>query len=142
MVYLEPIQYDTDGGGNAVARFTITLASASTQPVTVQYSTSNGTANAGTDYVAAAGAITFAPGVTSQTVEVQVLADTLVEPDESFSVTLSNPTGATITAAGEDHAYRAPAPAGWARAHARARSIGSRAAKYRRHRPAHPGRCP
>ena len=97
MVYLEPIQYDTDGGGNAVARFTITLASASTQPVTVQYSTSNGTANAGTDYVAAAGAITFAPGVTSQTVEVQVLADTLVEPDESFSVTLSNPTGATIT---------------------------------------------
>ncbi len=97
MVYLEPIQYDTDGGGNAVARFTITLASASTQPVTVQYTTSNGTANAGTDYVAAAGAITFAPGVTSQTVEVQVLADTLVEPDESFSVTLSNPTGATIT---------------------------------------------
>nr|MCH9760645.1 cellulase family glycosylhydrolase [Actinomycetes bacterium] len=96
MVYLEPIQYSTDGGGNAVARFTVSLASASTEPVSVQYATSNGTATAGSDFVATSGAITFAPGVTSQTIEVAVLADTLVEPDETFSVTLSNPTGATL----------------------------------------------
>ncbi|MGD9622965.1 MAG: glycosyl hydrolase family 18 protein, partial [Mycolicibacterium sp.] len=97
MVYLEPIQYSTDSGGNAVARFTVTLAAPSATPVSVQYATSNGTAAAGSDYIATAGTITFAPGVTTQTVEVQVLPDTLVEPNETFTVTLSNPTGATIT---------------------------------------------
>ncbi|MCB0950138.1 MAG: cellulase family glycosylhydrolase, partial [Mycobacterium sp.] len=96
MVYLEPIQYSTDGSGNALARFTVTLGAPSTQPVSVQYSTSNGTATAGSDYIATAGTITFAPGVTTQTIQVQVLSDTLVEPDETFSVTLSNPTGATL----------------------------------------------
>ncbi|AQT80722.1 hypothetical protein B1R94_17820 [Mycolicibacterium litorale] len=83
-------------GGTAALAFTVTLSKASTTPVTLSYTTSNGTAAAGQDYVASSGTITFAPGVVSQVVNVGVLGDTTVEPAETFTVTLSNPTGATI----------------------------------------------
>ncbi|ORB29191.1 chitinase [Mycolicibacterium parafortuitum] len=76
--------------------FVVTLDKPSTQTVTVRYATSNGTATAGTDYVATSGTVTFAPGVTSQTVHVNVIGDTVAESRETFTVTLSNPTGATI----------------------------------------------
>jgi hypothetical protein len=82
------------GSGNAA--FTVTLSSASTNPVTVGYSTANGTATAGSDYTATSGTLTFAPGVTSQTVNVAILGDTTSEPDETFSVALSNPSGGVI----------------------------------------------
>ena len=42
--------------------FTVSLAQASGQTVSVQYATSNGTAIAGTDYLPASGTLTFAPG--------------------------------------------------------------------------------
>jgi hypothetical protein len=53
---------------------------------------------AGADYQAASGTLTFAPGVTSQTLDVLVNGDTVQEPDETFSVVLSNPVSATIAA--------------------------------------------
>ncbi|MGD9620072.1 MAG: Calx-beta domain-containing protein, partial [Mycolicibacterium sp.] len=86
-------------GGSSNLAFTVTLSKAATTPVTVKYATSNGTATAGSDYTAASGTVTFAPGVTSQTVNVVVLGDTAVESDETFTVTLSTPTGATISKA-------------------------------------------
>ena len=70
-----------------------------TTPVTIGYATSNGTATAGTDYTATTGTLTFAPGVTSQQITVPILADTAVEAGETFTVTLSNPSGATLTTA-------------------------------------------
>ena len=76
--------------------FMATLDKASTTPVTVAYATSNGTAIAGLDYSATSGTITFAPGVTSQLVHVDVVGDTTAEANETFTVTLSSPTGATI----------------------------------------------
>src|SRR5829696_6521534 len=76
--------------------FTVTLSKPSTQTVTVRYATSNGTAIAGTDYTASTGVIEFAAGVTSRTVHVDIIGDTTVESDETFTVTLSSPTGATI----------------------------------------------
>ena len=82
--------------GTTNAAFTVTLSSASTTPVTVAYSTANGTATAGSDYTATSGTLTFAPGVTSQTVNVSVLGDTASESSETFTVALSNPSGATI----------------------------------------------
>ena len=85
--------------GTSNANFTVSLSSASTTPVTVAYATSNGTATAGADYTATSGTVTFAAGVTSQTVAVKVTGDTTVEPNETFTVTLSNPTGATISKA-------------------------------------------
>uniref|UniRef100_UPI00159BBF44 cellulase family glycosylhydrolase n=1 Tax=Mycolicibacterium palauense TaxID=2034511 RepID=UPI00159BBF44 len=97
LVYLEPIQFELDGSpGASVARFVVTLAQPSSAPVTVLYSTSSGTAAEGADYVGASGSITFDPGQTSKTVTVVVLADTLTEGAETFTVALSDPVGATI----------------------------------------------
>ena len=76
--------------------FTVSLSPASTLAVTVQYATSNGTATAGSDYTAASGTLTFAAGVTSQTISIPVIGDTVFEPNETFAVTLSQATNATI----------------------------------------------
>ncbi len=81
--------------GNA-ANLTVSLSAPSGQTVTVQYATSDGSATAGADYTAASNTITFAPGVTTQTIAIATLDDTLDEPAETFSVTLSAPGGATI----------------------------------------------
>jgi chitinase len=76
--------------------FTVTLSKASTSPVTVHFATSNGTATAGSDYVAKAGTLTFAAGETSKTISVAAIGDAVAETNEGFTVVLSNPTGATI----------------------------------------------
>jgi hypothetical protein len=87
----------TEGNtGTAAATFTVTLSAASTQTITVAYATGNGTATTGSDYQAAGGTLTFAPGQTSKTVTVLVNGDRLPESNESFSVTLGSPTNATI----------------------------------------------
>jgi hypothetical protein len=62
----------------------------------VNWATANGTATRSSDYVGASGKVTFAPNVTSQPVTVQVIGDTAVEPNETFYVNLSNPSGATL----------------------------------------------
>ena len=82
--------------GTKSAVFTVSLSGGSSQTVTVNYATANGTATAGSDYVAAAGALSFPAGNTTQTISVVVNGDTTVEPDETFFVNLSNPVGATI----------------------------------------------
>ncbi len=89
----------TEGNsGTANAVFTVTLSAASAQTVTVNFSTANGTAAAGADYVAQSGVVTFTPGQTSKTITVVVNGDSLVEPNETFFVNLSSPTNATIAA--------------------------------------------
>jgi uncharacterized protein (DUF2141 family) len=82
--------------GTTNLAFTVTLSSASASTVTVSYATANGTATAGSDYTATSGVVTFNPGVTSATILVPILGDTLVEPDETFLVNLSNPVNATL----------------------------------------------
>ena len=76
--------------------FTVTLSNPSSTNVTVVYSTANGTATAGSDYTTAGGTLTFAPGETSKTVTVVVSGDTTFEPNETFTVGLSAPSGATL----------------------------------------------
>ena len=85
-----------EGAGPFV--FTVTLSSASSSRVTVRFGTANGTAKAGRtgDYTATSGTLTFNPGETSKTIAVAVLNDRLVEPDETFFVSLSRASGATI----------------------------------------------
>ena len=78
------------------AIFTLTLSAASNQPVTLKYATADGTATAGSDYIATNGTITFNPGQTSQTISVTVKGDTVVEPGESFFVRLSDSTNGTF----------------------------------------------
>ncbi len=97
MVYLEAIQFDfVEGSPGVLAQFVVSLAEASSTAVTVHYSTSDGTATSGSDYAVASGALTFAPGETSKTISVVVFGDTMLEGTESFVVTLSSPSGATI----------------------------------------------
>jgi hypothetical protein len=85
-------------GSNAVV--TVTLNEASTTAVTVNYATTAGTA-ATTDYSAntgstLSGTLTFAPGQTSKTITFRTTSDSIAEADERFTVTLTNPVGATI----------------------------------------------
>ncbi len=82
--------------GSATLDFTVTLDSAATATVTVEWATSDGTATAGTDYTAGSGTLTFGAGDSSRTVSVTVLGDEVDEPDETFTVTLTNPSGATL----------------------------------------------
>ena len=87
----------TEGNSGSInATLTVTLSYASDQPVTVAYATQDNTATAGKDYTAKSGVLTFAPGVTKQTIAVPVLGDKLDENDEAFFVNLSNATNAGI----------------------------------------------
>jgi hypothetical protein len=65
--------------------------------VTVDYATSDGTANTvENDYTSTSGTLVFSPGQTSQTFDVPILDDSLDEPDETVRLTLSNQTVATL----------------------------------------------
>ena len=85
--------------GNHNAVFTVTLSAPSTQSITVNYATANGTAQfvAPADYGARSGTLTFTPGQISKTITVPVVGDTRVEVNETFFVNLSAATNATIT---------------------------------------------
>jgi Tol biopolymer transport system component len=76
--------------GLTLATFTVTLSPASNQTITVDYATANGTATAGSDYQATNGTLTFSPLETTKPINVAVSGDPLVEPDETFTVSLSN----------------------------------------------------
>ena len=84
------------------ATLTVELDPASTGTVTVDYATRDGVgaAKAGEDYTATSGTLTFAATETSKTFTVPILDDDVYENNESFSVDLTNPTGATLVASG------------------------------------------
>ena len=92
----------TEGTDTSIG-FTVTLDEAATDTVTVDYATSDGTADAGDDYTSTSGTLTFDAGTTSKTISVSIADDTEDESDETFTVTLSNASGAdlgTATATG------------------------------------------
>jgi hypothetical protein len=80
----------------STATFTVTLSAPASLPITVQFATADGTAIAAQDYVAVANTLTFSTGESSKTITVQLLSDGIEEPDETFTVNLSNAVGATI----------------------------------------------
>ncbi|MEM9923203.1 MAG: Calx-beta domain-containing protein [Cyanobacteria bacterium P01_D01_bin.50] len=77
--------------------FTVNLSRSSSETVTVDYSTADGTAIAGIDYTATSRTLTFNPGETSKTINVPVIGDTVDESNETFFVNLSNPINASIS---------------------------------------------
>jgi 6-phosphogluconolactonase (cycloisomerase 2 family) len=88
----------TEGdSGTRAATFTVSLTAAAASEVKVDFATADGTAKAATDYNSGTGVLTFAAGETSKTVTVQVKGDTTFEPDETFTVNLSNSSGAPIS---------------------------------------------
>ena len=76
--------------------FTVSLSKPSIDPVTVDFETSDGTALEDSDYLGLSGQVSFAPGDTSETISVPVIGDDVFETNETLTVTLSNPSGATI----------------------------------------------
>jgi len=85
--------------GTATLPFVVTLHKASTKPVSVGYATADGTATAGSDYLAASGTVAFKPGEMSKTINVTVNGDTTIEPDETLTLSLSNPVNAKLATA-------------------------------------------
>lgn len=82
--------------GSYAMNFTITLATAQTQAVTVNYSTANGTGKAPDDYIAANGTITIPAGQTTAILSVVISGDALDEDNENFYVLLSSATNSNI----------------------------------------------
>ena len=84
----------SEGAGTAVV--TATLSNPSSQVITAEVATSDGTAVAGSDYTAFNQTITFAPNSSQTSFTINISADNLYELDETLTISLSNPTNATI----------------------------------------------
>lgn len=93
---IDDVSLTEQNAGSTTLTFTVTLDTVSAQQVTVNYLAANGTASAGSDYQAKSGTLTFGIGVTTQNVAITVNGDTLHEPDETLSVTLSAAANAYI----------------------------------------------
>lgn len=90
------VAYPEEQAGQTTRQVTVTLSQASAKSVTVQYTTRDGTATAGSDYTATSGTLTFAPGQTIRTIDVAISGDAVAEPDETLFVDLADPVNATI----------------------------------------------
>jgi Domain of unknown function (DUF4394)/Calx-beta domain/Domain of unknown function (DUF4214) len=75
-----------------VATITVTRTNGTAGGTTVNYSTLNGSASAGVDYVAVSGTLTFGAGETSKTFDVPIIDDAFLEGNETLSLVLSNPS--------------------------------------------------
>ena len=86
-------------GTDSIVSFTVTLSGPADREVTVDFTTVDGTALAGQDYVATSGMLTIPAGATSGTIEVAILDDNAVEQPEAFTVQISNADldGQTLT---------------------------------------------
>ncbi|MFO0674822.1 MAG: Calx-beta domain-containing protein [Polyangiaceae bacterium] len=102
---IDSVAVDEGNAGTTSLTFTVTLSAASAQTVTADFLAADGTASAlggavgGADYAAALGAVTFAPGDLTKQISINVNGDTVAEDNETLTVTLSNPSGATIAQA-------------------------------------------
>ncbi|MCO4292163.1 gliding motility-associated C-terminal domain-containing protein [Solitalea sp. MAHUQ-68] len=120
--------YDTyvyeGNSGETDMYFGVWLNQWSDQTITVDFATSNGTATAGSDYTAATGTLTFSPYTTYQYVNIKITGDVVDEADETFKVTISNPTNVLI---GDNEAtgtiYDDDAGSGFARTSARISNV-------------------
>jgi hypothetical protein len=93
---IDDVSVTEGNSGSTSATFTVTLSAASASAVSVGYATADGTATAGSDYTATSGTLTIAAGGTSGTISVPVLGDTTAESSETFTVSLSSATNATV----------------------------------------------
>ena len=90
---------DASVAEGGTAEFVVTLTPASTETVTVNFETADGTAKAGSDYTQTSATLTFTAGQPTKTISVSTVDDDAQESDERFTVTLRSPDGATL----DDH---------------------------------------
>ena len=88
--------------GEGALEFTVSLAdgATATEAVTVDYATSDGDALAGNDYTGTSGTLTIPPGTSSGVISVPIIDDDVAEDDETFTLTLSNPSNAALPGSG------------------------------------------
>ena len=91
-VTISSVSKKEGNSGTTAFVFTLAVSGVPLSTVTVDWATGGGTAPAVSDYVPANGTVSFAPGVTTKTVTVQVVGNTVPEPNETFFVNLSNPS--------------------------------------------------
>ena len=90
----------TEGdSGSHQAVFTVSLDQPTTEPVTVQFHTVDGTAVAGADYQSVNGQLIFQPGELTKTIVVPILGDVETETNEGFQIVLTQPVGGTLATA-------------------------------------------
>lgn len=82
--------------GTKAATFTVSLSGPSVEPIAIRAITAAGTATEGSDYNPVNVVLIFQPGTVTKTVDVGIIGDTNLEPNETFSVNLSEPFGTTI----------------------------------------------
>jgi serine protease len=88
---------DEGNVGSSTMSFNVRLSAAAAGPVRYRIATADGSALAGSDYTAkTTSVVTIPAGTLSKAFTVTIKGDTVVEPDEAFSVNLSNVTGATL----------------------------------------------
>src|SRR5207247_9218280 len=98
---------DSVGEGEGMVNVTVTRTGSASGPASVNYATSdnagsqncnvtNGFASSKCDYISALGTLKFAVGETSKTISILIINDSYLEGPETFNVTLSNPTGASL----------------------------------------------
>ncbi|HEU4594438.1 MAG TPA: FG-GAP-like repeat-containing protein [Pyrinomonadaceae bacterium] len=94
------LRFTTGGAAASEAAGTVSVevqrTGSAESPVSVNFTTSDGTATAGSDYTATSGTLTFATGETLKTISVPVNNDAAIEPDETIRITLSNPVGGSL----------------------------------------------
>jgi hypothetical protein len=95
-ISIDDVALTEGSSGTSSADFVVTLNHPSALAITVQYSTGDGSATAGSDYQSGSGTVTFAPRQITQTISVPVNGDVVPEISEDFVVNLSAPTNATI----------------------------------------------
>ncbi len=98
IVTIDPVTLSLveDSSGTTPLTFTVKLSQPFSQTITVPFTTQNGTAIAGSDFMANSGLLSFSPGQTTQTFTVNANADAFLESDETFTVKLGTPTNARL----------------------------------------------
>jgi hypothetical protein len=95
-VSIDDVSVTEGNSGTKNVTFTVRLSVASGKSITVDYATADGTAVAGSDYVAKTGTLTFNAGIITRTFTVAIMGDRVRESTETFIVNLANPTNAIL----------------------------------------------
>ncbi len=93
---IQPVRVMEGTGPNTDAVFVVALSAPSNSEVRVDFATANDSAIEGVDYVAASGTLVFAPGELSKSIFVEVVGDSIAEPQESFTVALTSASSALL----------------------------------------------
>jgi hypothetical protein len=95
---IDDVAVSEGNSGTKTFTFTVSITGANELAVSVDYATADGTAEAGTEYVAASGTLNWSAGDnTAKTISVVVNGNTTVEADKTFFVNLSSPSNATLS---------------------------------------------